>query len=417
MDFIKESIIQNQHWESGRIEFPRSGPHLIQRDAFPLLERYGESKFITLVRGLRRCGKSVLVRQHLQKMLEKGVQPKSIAWFEFDRQMNTTPDDLDFIIQYFFSRGVRTIVLDEIQFVSQWQDVLKRHYDRTDVKFILTGSSALELDRRSAESMAGRFEQVSLKPFNFGEYLDLKGLKPAHEHETEKNAPQLMRACEEYLAGTGLPEAIPMDGPERKKEYIRSTVMDPLFYKDIPVVFPSAKPDFLLRILELLAPCIGREYTYQSIANVLQCSYPIIAENIGILERSLLVRTAYNYTGSLTKQKRTAKKIIFSDNGIASLFDPALAIGFLAENAVAIHTDAGHFYRDAAGHEVDIILPEKKLAIEVKYQSHIQQDDENGLRHFLGLYPDFRGIVLTKNEKKEGRIRHIPLWRFLLGKE
>ncbi len=416
MDFIKEAIIQNPHWETGKIGFPRAGPHLVQRDAFPLLERYGKSKFITLVRGLRRCGKSVLVRQHLQKMLEGGVPPKSIAWFEFDRQMNAAPDDLDSLIRYFLSLDARTIVLDEIQFVAQWQDVLKRHYDRSDVKFILSGSSALELDKRSAESMAGRFELVGLKPFNFKEYLDLRSIRPANAHEMEKNAPLLEQACDEYLAGTGFPEAILMDEPDRK-EYIRNTVIDPIFYKDIPAVFPSAKPDFLLRVLELLSPTIGREYAYQSIANVVQCSYPVIAENVTVLERSLLVKTAYNYTGSLTKQKRTAKKIIFADNGIAAAFDPALPIGLLAENAAAIHTGSGHFFRDTAGHEVDIVLPEKKLAIEVKYQMHVQPDDEKGLRHFLGLYPEFRGIMLTKNEEKEGRIRRIPMWRFLLGKE
>lgn len=416
MDFIKEAILQNTHWESAKIEFARAGPRLIERDEFSALEKYAASKFITLVRGLRRCGKSVLVRQYMQKLLEKEKEPKSIAWFEFDRQMNAGADDLDSLAKYFISHGARTIVFDEIQFVAQWQDVLKRHYDRTNVKFIASGSSALELDRRSAESMAGRFELVGLKPFNFAEYLDAKGIKPQSVRDIEKNALLYGQECEQYIASTGFAEAIEMQESTRKKEYIRNAVIDPVFYKDIPAVFPSAKPDFLLRVLELLSHTIGHEYAYQSIANVLQCSYPVVAQNIAFLEKSLVVNTAFNYTNSLTKQKRTSKKIIFADNGIASVFDPSVSLGALAENAAAIHSNSCHFYRDNAGNEVDIILPQKKLAIEVKYQSHIQPNDEKGLRHFLNLHPDFKGIMLTKNEEKEGRIRRIPLWRYLLGK-
>ncbi|MDP3741778.1 MAG: AAA family ATPase, partial [Candidatus Micrarchaeota archaeon] len=155
MDFINETISQNGHWEGGKITIPRTDA-LVERTAFLQLEKAAGSKFIAVIRGLRRTGKSVLARQLMQKTINQELKPTEVGWFEFDRSMGATYDDLDKLVKFFESRGVKLVVLDEVAFVKGWQDVLKRHYDNSETKFIVTGSSALELDKRSSESLAGR---------------------------------------------------------------------------------------------------------------------------------------------------------------------------------------------------------------------------------------------------------------------
>ena len=415
MDFIKEIISQNTQWESGRIDFPRVGQAVIERDVFPELEREAKAKFITIIRGMRRVGKSVLARQLAKKMVEEGMDAKAIGWFEFDRAMGAGTEDMDAIIVHLISHGSRLVVLDEVQFVAGWQDVLKRHYDRSDVKFVVTGSSALEMDRRSSESLAGRFALVKAAPFSFPECLRMKGkAMPKSAYEAVQRHGEMVAECEEYIMRTAFPEAAALDEGGWKK-YLKESVIEPVFYKDIPSVFPNAKPDALLRVLELLAGSAGGAFQHQSIANALSQSHPAISEAVEVLERSLLVKVAYNFTPSMMKQRRVAKKAVFQDNGMLSLLNPQITLGLLAENAAAAALGAEYFWRDGERHEVDIIIPEKKLALEVKYKDRILDEDMAGVRRFLDLHPEWKGAMITKSEEGPGRIPKVPLWKALSG--
>jgi predicted AAA+ superfamily ATPase len=414
MDFMKEAISQNEHWETEKIAMPRTGGDLIERDIFPDLANSSRDKFIVIVTGMRRVGKSVLTRQLLQKMMDAGSKPQQLCWFEFDRAMGATTDDLDSLIRFFQGRGAKLIVFDELTFVNGWQDVIKRYYDRSDIKFVITGSSALELDKRSAESLAGRFNLIKINPFSFREWLRMKKYPvPKTELELVRYGEEARMRCDEYVHGSGLPETLQMNERERV-EYIRNSFLAPLFFKDIPAVFPSANPDLLPRILELLSASAGSTFQFQTIAQVLGCTHPTIASQIEILRRVWLVRPLFNYSGSLVKQKRTAKKITIADNAILTALNPEVSLGALVENLVAEKTKAGYFWRDSEGREVDIIIPGKKLAIEVKYQNNITTTDEKNLRYFLERKNGWKGLLITKNQSDDGDIQHVPLWRWLL---
>lgn len=414
MDFIKEAITQNGHWENGIVTIARIDGQLIQREIFTAFENAVKSKYIVILRGLRRVGKSVLAKQLLQKLLQNGAKPTELAWFEFDRAMGTTVEDLHNLIRFFQSRGAKTIVFDELAFVKGWQDIVKRHYDRSELKFIITGSSALELDKRSAESLAGRFKLIVVKPFSLGEFLLLNdSYFPKTEGEFVKYSENGIIRCDEYIRIGGLPETLKMEKNEAE-EYVKNSLITPLFFKDIPVVFPSANPDLLLKTLELLTATVGSRYQLQTIAQVLGCSHPTISSQIEILDRSLIVRTLYNYTGSLIKQKRTAKKIAIADNAIITMLNKDINVGSLAENLVAESMQAKYFWRDNEGKEIDLIFPKEKIAIEVKYQNIITGADEKNLRYFLERNTGWKGIIITKNKEELGDIPAVPLWKWLL---
>ena len=225
---------------------------------------------------------------------------------------------------------------------------------------------------------------------------------------------ELIMNCDEYIRYGGLPETILLNQKE-KNDYIRQSVLDPIFFKDMPVVFPSANPDLLSKILELSTGTVGSPFQFQTIAQVIGCSHPTISHHIEALTRAMLINVLFNYTSSTIKQKRTAKKVVISDNGLLSILNPSVSIGALAENAVAINTNTGNFWRDSEGREVDFIIPEKKLAIEVKYQEHITTSDEKNLRYFLEKNRKWQGILITKKEESKGDIKHIPLWKWLLN--
>ncbi len=416
MDFIKEAISQNGHWEGGIVAITRV-EKVVERTVFSQLEQATWSKFIVVIRGLRRTGKSVLARQLMQKIIGKKLEPTEVGWFEFDRSMGATYDDLNNLVKFFENRGVKLLVLDEVAFVKGWQDALKRHYDNSETKFIVTGSSALELDKRSSESLAGRFKTIKVEPFSFREYLLLKGkTAPVTELQLVKNTEEMEVQCGEYLRAGGLPEAITLSSEDRRS-YVKDSLLEPLFYKDINVIFPSANPDMLLKILELLCTTVGSTFQFQTMAQVLGCSHPTVASQVEVLNKALLVSQLFNYSGSIVKQRRTAKKILVADNGVLTTLNPEVNSGYLAENLVGQSIKATHFWRDGEGREIDFIIHEKKLAIEVKYQAHITKEDEKNLNYFLERHGGWKGILITKNHESNGKIKHIPLWKWLLKQQ
>ncbi|GEM_PF-1376282 len=417
MDFITEAVRQNPHWQNGVVEITRISGREIKRPIFQELLQSWQSKFITVIRGLRRTGKSVLARQLMQHILET-QPPKTVAWFEFDRAMNATPDDLDALIRYFESQQSENIVLDEIAFVPKWQDILKRFYDRTNLKFVITGSSALELDRRTSESLAGRFNTLYIGPFSLPEVLELAGKPPAQTTlDLATRSEELYLEAEKYLKTGGLPEIALEKTESARNQYIKESLLNPLFYKDLPAVFPQANPDLLSKTLEVLAGTVPNAYQAQGVASALGCSIASASQHIDLLEKGLLVKTIFNYTPSLAKQKRTSKKIVFSDNGILAALRPDVAIGALAEQAVQNALSSEFFWKNPLA-EVDLVFPKLKLAVEVKHQEHVTSADERHLHYFLERRDGWKGLLVTKkDDDPKADIPRIPLWKILMRPE
>jgi predicted AAA+ superfamily ATPase len=159
---------------------------------------------------------------------------------------------------------------------------------------------------------------------------------------------------------------------------------------------------------------VGGTFQLQGIASALGCSHPVAGTQVDLLEKTLLVRTAFNWTPSIAKQRRTAKKILFADNSLLKALNPEVGAGALAENALSEFLGAKYFWRDAKGREVDILLPERKTAIEVKYQNSVFASDEKNLRYFLEHHKGWHGLLATKRNEKRAEIPQIPLWKLLI---
>jgi predicted AAA+ superfamily ATPase len=414
MDFIKEIIKQNTFWIDNKVNIPRLTGKWINRDVEGQLMKLINTKFITVLKGMRATGKSSLIKKYLQDCINRGDKTEDFGFFEFDRAMNANVDNLDEILTYFISRGVKTILIDEVHFVSQWQDVLKRFYDRTDVKFIVSGSSALELDSRSAESLAGRFNLLTVKPFSFREFLNYKNINNKNPESLLLNEGLIFQEMEKYILFGGFPEVVMSSTEEDKIAYIKSSILDPVFYKDLPII-TGENPDLLSNTLRILSASVGSVFQTQSIAALTGLNIPSAFKSIESLERSLIVKVAYNQSGSVIKKGRVAKKIIFNDNGILKSLREDIPISILAENIAGSFFSAKEFYRDSAGREIDWLLPEEKTAVEIKYSDNITDFELRHLKYFLTKNPDWKGILISKNtEKIISGIKITPLWKLLL---
>jgi len=147
-------------------------------EIFPYLH---ERQILSIV-GLRRTGKTILLKQLIKKLLAS-VQPEAILFLTFDEAIipgNITIANYlnEYLEKIAPKDGKLYIFLDEIQYNRNWQHILKRYYD-TDVriKFVISGSSSLFLRKKTTESLAGRIYEFSLPVLSFEEYLELKNVK------------------------------------------------------------------------------------------------------------------------------------------------------------------------------------------------------------------------------------------------
>jgi predicted AAA+ superfamily ATPase len=168
----KEYIIRltyeyNPHLRGGTIEVPR-----YRRDLYTAIDTWREKKQAIAIVGLRRTGKTTLMRQMMQEM------GNDAAFFSFDEEETQKKDVLVFVLDYFLNNfHSRTIFLDEIHYIRDWEGILKRYYDQKGTKFIVSGSESLELSKAKA-TLAGRLVTFQLEPLSFSEYLQLRGHPP-----------------------------------------------------------------------------------------------------------------------------------------------------------------------------------------------------------------------------------------------
>ncbi|MCL2354626.1 MAG: AAA family ATPase [Oscillospiraceae bacterium] len=182
---IKQSLIANNNWWSGE---KISSKFLLgrKREEFDnIIEKLDEKRILSIV-GPRRVGKSILIYQTINHLLEdKKIHPKRILFFSGDdpslffNENDKLSDVLDIYFKEILSEDVASldskvyIFIDEVHFIKNWQNFLKVYFDRKyDVKFIVTGSSSVHLYKDANESLMGRIENIHVLPLTFNQFLN-----------------------------------------------------------------------------------------------------------------------------------------------------------------------------------------------------------------------------------------------------
>ncbi|MFH1256385.1 MAG: AAA family ATPase, partial [Candidatus Diapherotrites archaeon] len=241
----------NPWWKTSAID--NEFLQLPKRGLFDELIPYIGERQIIAINGLRRMGKTVLMH-HLIDFLLKKQKPESILYYNFD----LLDDKLENILSAYqdmvgidFKKEKIFVFLDEIQKHENWENELKVLYDNfKNMKFIITGSSSLFIEKKSKESLGGRVFSFALNPLTFKEYIRLAktgiGEKPAlYEKE-------IKTALRHYMRIGGFPELMNTTDETKINRYIKELVIDRIIYIDIPKAFEIDEPELLARILSII---------------------------------------------------------------------------------------------------------------------------------------------------------------------
>ncbi len=345
------------------------------REIFPDLKRHLPKRQITVLTGMRRTGKTTLVKQLLA---ESDIQQK--YYFDLERidiRSLFAEPNYETIIYALTQQGADfskkvLIVLDEIQLVPNLPSVLKYLYDTYDIKFIVTGSSAFYMKNVFSESLAGRKKIFEIFPLNFGELLSFNNVNAGalSIKESQKfvrsEYDRLKMYYDSYINFGGFPEVVLAESEVDKKDLI-SDILSSYINFDLSLLSDIRNPTNLYKLIRLLSVRIGTKLDISKLTSVMGVARQTVENYLDLLEKSYLVKTIPVFSSSPDREIVKARKVYFLDNGIASL-SGELGSGAKFENAVfnqLLHKGDVSYYQLKTGREIDFVI-DKNKCFEVK---------------------------------------------------
>lgn len=379
---------------------------------------------ITVISGVRRCGKSTLLHEIRSKNTEKDY------YFNFDdeRLINFKVDDFQLLYEVFIELFGKqtTYYFDEIQNVAGWERFVRRLYDYKN-KVYVTGSNASMLSRELGTHLTGRYFQRELFPFSFTEYLKFRGRAiPQKPFFSTEEKVQLHSDFLIYFRKGGFPAYLQTGN----SQYLKS-LYESILYRDVMVRNDLTNEKEILELVYYLASNTSKLFSYNGLTKVIGVKNATTVKNyLGFLENTYLLFLVNKYDLSVKKQIHNPKKIYYIDLGIVRElgFHHSEDNGRLLENLVFIELKrrGREVYYHSQKHECDFVIKEKNQIVEAiqvswsVYNQPIREREINGLVEALTNYKLKEGLILTDDEEDEitvndYKIKVMPTWKWLLN--
>jgi uncharacterized protein len=396
-EFILENYLyeQNLHWDGRQYN---SGT---ERELLSKILGLLDTDQIIALSGIRRCGKSYLLKQIINKILQRGEKPKNILFVNLELPAfigQAAHSILDQVIATYqkikMPEGKIFIFLDEIQTLPKWEKWLKYQYDlrKGEFKFIITGSNSQLLSAEFATLLSGRIIEKKLYPFSFKEILNFKELKSDTPQRRVLESNKILAEFDLFLKYGGMPETLAIKDVEIKRELL-SSYFSAIIFRDIVPRFSIREGTTLNELAVYLMGQTAEQFNLRKLSEYFRSSRKTIKEFISYLSLAYLFHILPKFSFSAKERELSLKKCYALDNGFASLvplrFSPDR--GKLLENLVLIelvHRGGTVFY-GKNGTECDFINVRYdgiRQAIQVCYEL----TPNNTQR-------ELRGIITAKN--------------------
>ena len=341
-----------------------------------LLKRLQEPRrFIQSLMGPRQVGKTTLARQVADKL----GSPSRYVTADLATLQDTSwlHQQWDIARELAKSEGKALLIVDEIQKIPHWSDMVKLLWDQDtasgiDLSVLILGSSPWLMQKGLTESLAGRFEVIPITHWSFKEMHEIFGW-----------------SLERYLYFGGYPGAAPLadeENPTRWINYINDSIIETTISRDILLMSQVNKPALLRRLFQLGCNYSGQILSYNKMLGELQDAgnSTTLAHYVDLLAGAGLLTGLQKFANQSVRRKGSSPKFAVYNTALLSAqsgksFIEAMAdrvfLGRLVESAVGAHllnsirgTQIELFYWREGDREVDFVLKlgDKLIAIEVK---------------------------------------------------
>lgn len=381
--------------------------------------------------GIRRTGKSYMMYQQIQSLLEKRVPLSQIVYvnFEDERLLEMTSDDLNTILEIGLelSGGNKPyLFLDEIQNIDGWEKFVRRIADMK-YKVNITGSNSKMLSSEIASTLGGRFVIMNIYPYSFAEYLIANGKEKNYlDTIATSDKAEILSLYNEYVTYGAFPELVEI----KNKRTFLSSIYQTVYLGDI-ITRNKITNDFAVKLLlKKIAESITKPLSFSRLANIAKSAGVSLGKQtvinyVGYMNDSYLIFPVTNYLAKLV-EKETSPKYYFMDTGLVGLMLLDCKSAQL-ENLVAIELirryGMGNVFYFENNVEIDFYVPDEKLAIQASMQVLEDMDTRERetkaftkLRNFI---PELKCLIITNSEEATLECDGIPIsvlpaWKWLL---
>lgn len=401
-------------------------------DELVSLQNNGMIKVIT---GMRRCGKSYLLFEIFTSYLENnGIAPDHIIKVDLEDFKNRAMRNPDNLYAYVESRvideGMYYILLDEVQMLDSFEDVLNGFLKMRNVDIYVTGSNAKFLSKDIITEFRGRGFEVKMYPLSFSEYMSAY-------------SGSVQAGFNEYMLYGGLPQILSYHSEEQKVRFLK-TLFDETYIKDIKDRHNIRKDDDLEELINIMASGIGALTNPNKLANTFRSekksaiSYDTVKDYIDYLCDSFLIEKSTRYDIKGKRYVNSPYKYYFMDLGLrnARINFRQSEKSHLMENVVynelrvrGFNVDVGVvpvIVRDKDGKqqrfgfEVDFIcnLGSRRYYIQSAYRMESEEKIDQERASLLKVDDSFKKIIIIGEEspviRDEAGITTISIYDFLL---
>ncbi len=388
---------------------------------------YRDTPFVKILTGVRRCGKSTIMKMLMDELLKSGVELERIIYYNFDslEYEDMTGKKLFEVLKGQLSSVNKTyIFLDEIQEIKSWERVVNSLMSDCDADIYVTGSNSRMMSSEISTYLTGRYVSFRIFPLSFSEYLDFR----KEYTTTGKPHAELVR----YLQFGGFP-AIHLREYTKEEAYtIVKDIYNSTIFTDIVKRNKIKKVDQLERIVKYTFDNVGNTFSASSISKYLKSE-----------RRTLDNETIYNYLKNLEgayilnrcpRYDIKGKELLKTQEKFY-LADPALRysiLGYNADSADAMLENIVYLELVRRGYEVcvgkydnfevDFVATRRgeKIYVQVAKEIHSEKTAEREYGQLLDIRDNYPKYVLTTDDYAGGNyqgIQTVHIADFLLSDE
>jgi predicted AAA+ superfamily ATPase len=343
---------------------------------------YLSRKEVLILKGIRRCGKSTIMRQVLSK-IENGVYINLDDYRFFEHKSIAL---LEKILQLFLGDKKLYLFLDEVQTIPHFESWLRTHYDKeSNVKFIVSGSNSTLMSKDLASLMTGRTITFEITPLNFKEFQDFsKG------------------NLQEYLEFGGFPEVVLETNLEKKRE-ILSNYFNTIVEKDIILKSGVQQNKQLKELLKYLLGNPGVRISANKLSKQLGLSINTVKSYLSLAEEVYLLFEVpfFSYSAKTKFIGGRVSKYYCIDNGFTKIFTTRFEKSKAYENSVALHffKERENLYYWVDKSEVDFVINDR--AINVVASKNVPKREFEGLEEIKKEFKLIKNCMVISEEKSE----------------
>lgn len=358
---------------------------------------------IKIVTGIRRCGKSFLLFNiYKNHLLNRGVTIDHIIEVNLEDRLNKKLRDPDVLLEYIYNHihddQKYFVLLDEVQMVPEFEDVLNSFLNKENIDVFVTGSNAKFLSKDVITEFRGRGWEIRVHPLSFAEYYEVIG-------------GDIQLALNDYYLYGGLPAVAAIESKQKKQDYL-TDVYKMVYLKDVLQRNHLRNEQGLQVLVRILASSIGSSMNVKKIANTfksqssVEVSPTTISAYLEHLQDAFIISEALRYDVKGRKYIGTESKYYFEDVGIRNA-----VIGF--RQVEFNHSMENVVFNElrGLGYTVDVGMVEvmKRNAEGKQYRTRLEVDFVVN-RHDLRLYIQsaYRIADQDKMNQEQASLLHIP---------